>query len=164
MKTWEFLNKEDLPVVQTVYTVQALKPFIEAKKRILFVHRELNEKLLYDRLLLRNIETQETIDVPERKGSINHVGPFEYPEPLWEEICTYQGYQGRHPYDLPWGAYVLPDGLKSGDKVYISELIEDVFLDYIHRFPVRALSLTATYDGEKLVLSDMSDFRFHYVG
>lgn len=46
----------------------------------------------------------------------------------WEVLTTRQFYIRPRTLSLTWGAYLLPNDISVGERVYVSELIEDVSL------------------------------------
>ena len=121
-------NKHKLRTIKTVDTVEALNE-ANAKGQITLVREiQLNHKLYAPCLLLRNYQTGEYRCVPSRSFFTRYEGDLEFPESDWQLIQSYEEYHGKRRQNPDWAAYVIPPSPAVGERFYIEDLIEEIFI------------------------------------
>ena len=154
---------DDLPThvraVKTVYDLAKLNKAIKSGAKY-EVHLVKNSpKLFTTRLLLRNIATGEIVEVPSRSHATRQLGITEYTEAEWELLHQFKRYARERKNTLVWGAYIIPKDVAVGERLQISDPLEDIFLQEFWDWKIFAEEITATWDGERLVLDRES---LHY--
>ena len=121
-------NKHKLRMINTVDTVEALNE-ANTNGQITLVRKiQRNPELYSPRLLLRNYQTGQYECVPSRSFFTRHEGDLEFPESEWELIQSFEEYHGKHRPNPDWAAYVLPVSPAVGERFYIPDVIEEIFI------------------------------------
>lgn len=159
-------NTNNLPQVLTVYSAHQINYYrakgheayvVPIRKSSMFMHRNL---LLENRVTGDLIETTgRTVHTLQYGGRTDH-----YPRKEWKLIKRSTAYlrERRHP-NRGWGAYVLPINVQEGDRVYISDLIEDVIATDFWG-PIPADDGEGIWDGKKICLDMKPYSKIHLVG
>ena len=120
-------NKHKLRIINTVDTVEALNE-ANTNGQITLVRKiQLNPELYSPRLLLRNYQTGQYECVPRRTFSTRN-GGFDYTETEWELVQSFEEYHGKRRQNPDWAAYVLPVSPAVGERFYIPDVIEEIFI------------------------------------
>lgn len=162
-----------LPQVIIVTDTKTLNQYIEAGHSFCIVERVICEPLMTYKMVFQNNETGlvesfivgkhketgEWIDIRDRRFDI--FKPIDEYLENDKLLAQHEYYQGRHPNEYPWGAYVLPLGIQGGDKVYIEEVIEDISSGGFWGLRTRIGNAVGQWDGEKIVLdTEISEYAF----
>ena len=120
-------NKHKLRMIITVDTVEALNE-ANTNGQITLVRKiQRNPELYSPRLLLRNYQTGQYECVPKRTFYTRN-GSFDYRESEWELVQSFEEYHGKHRPNPDWAAYVLPVSPAVGERFYIPDVIEEIFI------------------------------------
>jgi hypothetical protein len=119
-------NQDNLPVVTTCYSIYEFNEAVKNGHQTCIMKITDNEKLRLKGILLRNKTSGEYIVVKERRMYVQYGRIQEYPVDEWEAIYDVSGYARTRPAHEGWGAYILPHGVKPGDRLYIEDLLEDL--------------------------------------
>lgn len=156
--------KAKLPNVIIVKDTKTLNQYIEAGHDFCIVEREVCQSLMTYKLVFqkkdtglvesflvgKHKETGEWIDIRDCR--------FDIFKPINEYLKTdrllaqHEYYQGRHPNEYPWGAYVMPLGIKPGEKVYIEEVIEDICSGGFWGLRTRFGNAIGKWNGKQIIL------------
>lgn len=158
--------EDKVPKVTVVKDTKTLNQYIEAGHAFCIVERVICELLMTYKMVFqmndtglvesfvvgKHKETGEWIDIRDRRfDAFKPINEYLENDKL---LAQHEYYQGRHPNDYPWGAYVLPLGIQDGDKVYIEELIEDISSGGFWGLRTRFGNAVGQWDGEKIVLDE----------
>ena len=113
---------------------------------------------------MRNRETGEFTSVPSRAFHVQRTGLVEYPEDEWELVHEVLGYGRTRDQSQNWGTYILPDDLEVGEEVYIPDLIQGIVATSFWGTVWPAGDAIATWDGQKLKISEEVYSRFILIG
>ncbi len=73
----------------------------------------------------KKIKSKYAIYQNEDTGKIVIAGDYRsYPKPGWKIAVDFTSYY-PHTFESPFAAYLLPENIKVGEKVYLEDLIED---------------------------------------
>jgi len=117
-------------VAETAFTIESLNELAQTETITVFRNVEQNEKLWSHFKLYRNLETKKFIKVNDR-SQVSYGKPRFEPGNEWILVHCNKVYARPKSLSRSWGAYIIPQGVKAGDRVYLPDLIEDV---YAHRF------------------------------
>ena len=121
-------NPHKLRTIKTVDTVEALNE-ANSNGQITLVRKiQRNPKLYAPRLLLRNYQSGQYKCVPSRSFHVRREGNLEFPEAEWELIQSYEDYHGKSRRNPDWAAYVIPVSPAVGERFYIEDVIEEIFI------------------------------------
>ena len=159
---------DDVPTpmraVKTVYTLTKLNKAIKSGAKY-EVHLLKNSPKLFEKqMLLRNIATGEIVEVPSRSHATRQLGMTFYPEAEWELLQQFKRYARERKNTVVWGAYIIPKDVAVGERLQISDPLEDIFLQEFWDTKIYAFQIEATWDGERLVLDRESLSHFAVVG
>lgn len=129
--------KNSLPIVHTVRGLQAIQSAHEKGLRLAFVNGKSNYSSGY----------------PSKKQQPLKVTPVK--PTADSKLMKQRSEMLKHP---QYAAYIIPDGVKSGTEVYVTDVIEDIVETYYrtrHRFNDvdRLNSSKATWDGRAIIFS-----------
>ena len=150
--------------VKTVYDLTKLNKAIKAGAKYEVHPLKNNRKLFTTQLLLRNIATGEIVEVPSRSHATRQLGMTFYPEADWELLHKFKRYARERKNTVVWGAYIIPKDVAVGERLQISDPLEDIFLQEFWDTKIYAFEIEATWDGERLVLDRESLSNFAVVG
>lgn len=142
---------------QTIFTAGELNNAVTTDTIAIFRKTELNPELWVEGSILKDRKTGEFVDVPSRHFWTRQ-GPRDYPEIEWEWMAPSRTYRREVSLHRSWGAYVVPNNLNIGDRIFLPELIEDV---YAHEFwgdPFPADDGVGVWNGSDLEL-DLSVYK-----
>lgn len=122
----ELGNPKELPIVKTCFDLYTLNKAIKGGHQTCIIKITENENLRLHGILLRNKASGKYIVVKERRMYVQYGRIQEYPADEWELIYDVSGYARTRPAHEGWGAYILPLGVKPGDRLYIEHLLEDL--------------------------------------
>ena len=147
---------DDVPTpmraVKTVYDLTKLNKAIKSGAKYEVHPLKNNQKLFTTQLLLRNIATGEIVEVPSRSHATRQLGMTFYPEAEWELLHQFKRYARERKNTVVWGAYIIPKDVAVGERLLIADLLEDILLQEFWDWKIFAEEITATWDGERLVL------------
>ena len=159
---------DDVPTpmraVKTVYTLTKLNKAIKAGGKYEVHLLKNSPKLFITQLLLRNTATGEIVEVPSRSHATRQLGMTFYPEAEWELLHQFKRYARERKNTVVWGAYIIPKDVAVGERLQISDPLEDIFLQEFWDTKIYAFQIEATWDGERLVLDRESLSHFAVVG
>ena len=156
-------NNEQLQVVETTYDVERLNAAQKNGLKSLIVPVSKNSSLVLKSLLIRNKSTAEIIKVSGWK-EYQQCGVLEYSEKDWDLIYHEKDYARVRKSEQNWGAYILPEKVGIGERLYIAELVEDVVAASFWSSVWYAADGIAEWNGTNLILDlDMYNV-FHMVG
>ena len=158
------INTENLRIVETVDSEHDLNKAIENGHVTLFRKIERNPKLYSRCLLLRNYRSGLYEEVPSRSFYTRHAGKQEFPESEWECMHRYDHYHRERRADKAWAAYVLPLLPVIGERFYIEDIIEDIFVQGFCYKPISAYDGEAVWNGKDLELDEAQYAKSHIVG
>lgn len=157
-------NDRGLREIETTYDFRRLNKAKEEGLNFRIVPINRNPALELRSLLLRNRDTGEFTSVPSRAFHAQRLGLLEYPEDEWELVHEVLGYGRTRDQSQNWGAYILPNDLKVGEEVYIPDLIQDIVATEFWGTVWPAGDAIATWDGQKLKISEEEYSRFMLIG
>ena len=158
-------NRHKLRVVKTVDSEDALNEAIENGHAILVRKLERNSKLYSKRLLLRNYRTKRYEEVPSRTIYRQYgQDKLEFPESEWECVHRYEHYHRSRRANKSWAAYVIPTGPVIGERFYIEDVIEDIFIQEFWYSIISADDGEAIWNGTDLEIDHKLYEGFHLVG
>ena len=158
------INPENLRIVETVDSEDDLNKAIENGHVTLFRKIERNPKLYSRCLLLRNYQSGLYEEVPSRSFYSRHAGKQEFPESEWECMHRYDHYHRHRRADKAWAAYVLPLLPVVGERFYIEDIIEDIFVQGFWYKPISADNAEAVWTGQDLEIDEAQFAKGHIVG
>ena len=150
--------------VKTVYDLTKLNKAIKSGAKYEVHLLKNSPKLFTTQLLLRNIATGEIVEVPSRSHATRQLGMTFYPEAEWELLHQFKRYARERKNTVVWGAYIIPKDVVVGERLQISDPLEDIFLQEFWDTKIYAFQIEATWDGERLVLDRESLSHFAVVG
>lgn len=157
-------NRDNLPVVQTCYSLQKLNESIKHGHQTCIMKITENPKLRLSGILLRNKVSTEYMLVKDRKMYFQHEGIKEFSVEEWETIHEVSGYARTRPANEGWGAYILPRGVEPGDRVYIEDLLEDL-VSFSFWYSVGcAVDAEGIWNGSSIDIDENGYRRFEMVG
>lgn len=145
--------------VKTVYDLTKLNKAIKSGAKYEVHLLKNNPKLFEKQMLLRSIATGEIIEVPSRLHATRELGIMEYTEAEWELLHQFKRYARQRKNTVVWGAYIIPKDVAVGEQLLITDLLEDILIQEFWGWKIFAEEITATWDGERLVLDRKS---LHY--
>ena len=157
-------NSQNLRVVETVDSEHDLNKAIENGHVTLFRKIERNPKLYSRRLLLRNYRSGLYEEVPSRSFYTRHAGKQEFPESEWECMHRYDHYHRERRANKAWAAYVLPQLPIVGERFYIEDIIEDIFVQGFWYSLIPADNAEAVWNGKDLEIDEAQFAKGHIVG
>lgn len=157
-------NQDDLPVVKTCYHVFELNEAIKAGHQICIVQVTENPKLRLAGLLLRNKFSGDYEVVSARRMYVQYGKIEEFSHEEWETVHEITGYARAKKASSGWGAYVLPFGTNIGDRVYIEDLIEDIFAYQFWYSVAVASDAVGIWNGSKIEIDESAYRKFEPVG
>jgi len=169
-------NRNNLRSIKTIYCVDELNKYILAGRIIILRDIKKNKSLISKRLLLRNYTNGTLEEVPSREFHVRHEevpsrefdaqyedGMLSFPEKHWELIKEYEVYfrDRKFTYDddddddmegpsRPWAAYVLPENVKTGERLYIEDIIEDILIEEFWYTKIPATDGECVWDGGEI--------------
>ena len=158
------INTENLRIVETVDSEDDLNKAIENGHVTLFRKIERNPKLYSRCLLLRNYRSGLYQEVPSRSFYSRRAGKQEFPESEWECMHRYDHYHRHRRADKAWAAYVLPLLPVVGERFYIEDIIEDIFVQGFWYKPISADNAEAVWNGQDLEIDEAQFAKGHIVG
>ena len=158
-------NTNSLPVVETLYSVDAVNDAIASGYSCIVKPIKQNPELKLKSLLLRNRNTGEFCQVPSRLVHQQYSRePKIYSEEVWDEIGTVTGYARTRLEGNGWAAYKLPKNLEVGSRVYIRDLIEDIIAEGFMYGIAAAVDAEAVWNGASLEIDRGIYDRFQKIG
>lgn len=157
-------NRENLRIVETVDSEHDLNEAIENGHITLFRKIERSPKLYSRCLLLRNYRSGLYEEVPSRSFHTRHAGKQEFPESEWECMHRYDHYHRERRADKAWAAYVLPQLPVVGERFYIEDIIEDIFVQGFWYDLIPADNAEAVWNGQGLEIDEAQFAEGHIVG
>ena len=146
-------------VVKTVYSLTKLNKAIKSGAKYEVHLLKNSPKLFTTQLLLRNIATGEIVEVPNLSHATRQLGMTIYAEAEWELLHQFKRYARERKNTVVWGAYIIPKDVAVGEQLLITDLLEDILIQEFWDWKIFAEEITATWDGERLVLDRKS---LHY--
>ena len=154
-------NKNNLRSIKTIYCVDELNEYILAGRIIILRDIEKNESLISNRMLLRSYKDGTLEEVPSREFYAQYDKTMSFPEKDWELIKEYEIYsrERKITYDdgddmegpsSPWAAYVLPENVKTGERLYIEDIIEDILIEEFWYTKIPATDGECIWDGGEI--------------
>lgn len=157
-------NQDGLPAVKTCYEVYELNQAIKAGHQTCIVQVSENPKLRLSGFLLRNKFSGDYEVVSARRIYVQYGEIMEFSYDEWETICEISGYARAQKASSGWGAYILPFGTKIGDRVYIEDLIEDIFAYQFWYSVAVASDAVGFWNGSKIEIDESVYRKFEPVG
>jgi len=151
--------EDSIPIVKTLYNLNEINTHIKNGRTVLFRKIKKNNSLYTQRYVFRNRADGTLADSKGRIECAQYGRVTHYTEDEWEELFTYRFY---HQYDPEMGAkayaaYLLPEGISAGERVYIEDLIEHIMATEFW-WPVAAADAFAVWNGKNLII-DETPFR-----
>ena len=135
----------------TVFDVESLQDVAKLENKIVPRRIELNEKLWMPEMIFRNLVTGEIAHASSKVGRAQR-RTWDYSGEDWVLMLDTATYAKPESLQRQWGAYVLPEGIEAGDRVYLPELIEDVYVTEFWSAKYYAADGVAIWDGVDLQL------------
>ena len=135
----------------TVFDVESLQDVAKLENKIVPRRIELNEKLWMPEMIFRNLVTGEIARASSVVGGVQR-RTWDYSGEDWALMLDSAVYAKPESLQRQWGAYVLPEGIEAGDRVYLPELIEDVYVTEFWSAKYYAADGVAIWDGIDLQL------------
>lgn len=157
-------NPKELPVVTTCYDLYTLNKAIKGGHQACIIKITDNRELRLSGLLLRNKASGEYTLVKERRMYVQHGRIKEYSAEEWEAIHEVRGYARTRPAHEGWGAYILPHGVKPGDRVYVEDLLEDLVAFGFWYSVGAAVDGEGIWDGSSITIDRTLYQRFERIG
>lgn len=157
-------NKHNLTEIDTTYCLEKLNLAQEQGLKVVIIEREQNLDLFIRSLLLKHRTTGEFKCASSRRVFAQYGKIIEYPEEEWELVRKVQGYGRNRDLTQDWGAYILPDNVVPGEKVYIPDLIEDVVASRFWESVCYASDAEAIWNGSTLEIDHSAYERFVRIG
>ena len=116
-------------------------------------------------LLLKNKDTGEIIQVSGWRVNRQYaLPPLVYSEKEWELVYQVNDYARVRKNEQNWGAYILPERVGIGERLYIADLIEDVMANAFWGTVWYAADGIAEWNGTDLII-DLHEYdRFQMIG
>jgi hypothetical protein len=154
-------NKNNLRSIKTIYCVDELNEYILAGRIIILRDIEKNESLISNRMLLRSYKDGTLEEVPSREFHAQYVRFMSFPEKDWELIKEYEVYFRERNITnddgddvegtcRPWAAYVLPEKVEIGERLYIEDIIEDILIEEFWDIKIAATDGECIWDGGEI--------------
>lgn len=140
----------------TVFDVKSLQDVAKPENKIVPRRIELNEKLWMPEMIFRNLVTGEIARASSAVGGVQR-RRWDYSGKDWVLMLDTAVYAKPESLQRQWGAYVLPQGIEAGDRVYLPELIEDIYVTKFWSTKYYAADGVAVWDGIDLKL-DLEPF------
>lgn len=140
----------------TVFDVRSLQTVCKPENKIVPRRIELNEKLWMPEMIFRNLVTGEIARASSEVGRAQR-RTWDYSGEDWVLMLDTATYAKPESLQRQWGAYVLPESIEAGDRVYLPELIEDVYVTEFWSAKYYAADGVAVWDGIDLQL-DLEPF------
>jgi hypothetical protein len=156
-------NDAGLLAIETTYDPKRLKTAQEEGLNCLIIPVVKNPSLELRSLLLKNRWTKEIVSVPSREYYVQSQ-IYKYSIFKWKLVREETGYGRTRDHTQNWGAYIIPKDLEVGEKVYISDLIQDIVATSFWYTVWPAGDAIATWDGEKLIIDQDEYDKFHLIG
>ena len=134
-----------------VFDVRSLQNVAKLENKIVPRRIELNEKLWMSEKIFRNLVTGEIAHAPSEVGRAQR-RTWDYSGEDWVLMLDTAVYAKPDSLQRQWGAYVLPEGIEVGDRIYLPELIEDIYLTEHWSTKRYAADGVAIWDGIDLQL------------
>lgn len=157
-------NFNRLPVVKTCYATDELNEAVQIGHQVCVLQIKESRDLKLKGLLLRNRQSGEYRLVSDRTMFVQYGNVIEYPDEEWETIHEVKGYARNRPASQGWGAYILPLGIRSGDRVYIEDLIEDIVADSFWYSVHPAVDAEGVWNGTSIDIDRSVYKRFMRIG
>ena len=135
----------------TVFDVESLQDVAQLENKIVPRRIELNEKLWMPEMIFRNLVTGEIARASSTVGWVQR-RTWDYSGEDWVLMLDSAVYAKPESLQRQWGAYVLPQGIEAGDRVYLPELIEDIYVTEFWSSKYYAVDGVAIWDGIDLQL------------
>ena len=158
-------NKRQLRVVETTYDVDRLNAARQNGLQILIITVSKNPALMLRSLLLKNKDTGEIIQVSGWRVNRQYaLPPLVFSEKEWELVYQVNDYARVRKSEQNWGAYILPERVGIGERLYIADLIEDVMATAFWGSVWYAADGIAEWNGTDLII-DLHEYdRFQMIG
>ena len=144
-------NRLKLRVVKTVDNKNDLNEAVINGYITLVRKLERNPKLNREYLLLKNYQTKRYVNVPSRTIYRQHGrSTLEFPDTEWELVLKYDHYHRSLRKNKPWAAYVIPARPVIGERFYIEDIIEDIFITKFWDNIISASDGEAIWNGNNL--------------
>ena len=159
-------NRLKLRVVKTVDNEDDLNEAVINGYITLVRKLERNPKLYSEYLLLKNYRTKRYVNVPSRTIYRQHGrGILEFPETDWELVLKYDHYHRTIRKNKSWAAYIIPARPVVGERFYIEDIIEDIFIQkfFFHNI-ISASDGEAIWNGNNLEIDHKLYESFTIVG
>jgi hypothetical protein len=163
-KTKTLGNENSLPEVETTYDLKRLDRVQEEGRQYLIIPIVKNPELALKSILLRNKDTGEHKIVESRKVFAQYGRILEFPEAEWDLLHEVSGYARNRNQDQDWGAYILPQNLSEGERVYIPDLIEDFVATRFWGSVYPAGDAEAIWTGTELEIDHSAYNKFIMIG
>lgn len=158
-------NKHSLRVVKTVDCQDALNEARENGHITIVRRLERNPKLYSSCLLLQNYKDGRYAEVPSRTVYRQYAQEkLEYPESEWKCLHRYDYYHRSRRANKSWAAYVIPKGPVAGERFYIQDVIEDIFIQEFWYSLISADDGEAVWNGTDLEIDESLYKRFRLIG
>jgi hypothetical protein len=151
----ELGNENELRVIKTVYEADLLNEFISGGRTYIIRDIKRTQKLYSERLLLRNYDTGMFEEVPAREFFVQYGTRMSFPENQWELVRDYKIYFRDRKNPHPWAAYILPENVKIGERLYIDDIIEDILMEKFWNSKYAASDGECVWNGSDIEI-DMS--------
>ena len=150
-------DAENLPVVKTSSEIHQINDFVGDGYRAVVRIREPNAELYQFRMVLQNKESGKIAKVPSRTMFVQYGDELFYPESEW--TLVHEGVEYVRPHTEDWAAYLVPPEVKPGERVYVRDVIEDIYVTTFWDLIYYATNGEAIWTG-----TDLSLIMTHYEG
>lgn len=157
-------NRDNLPVVKTCYSIYELNEAVKNGHQTCILKIAENDNLRLQGILLRNKTSGEYTLVKERRMYVQYGRIKEYSFEDWETVQEVTGYARTRPPHEGWGAYILPLGVKPGDRLYIEHLLEDLVAFEFWYSVGAAIDGEGVWNGSTIEIDETLYRRFERIG
>ena len=158
MNDIEIQNDENLRIIKTIreknYTKYSLSAEDRNKNHLITKTIVPNKDFFSSRIILQNYKTGEIKKVTSRKMYIQYGEEKNYPINEWEELLSYQIYQGSKEDLYTWAMYLVPRDAKVGERFYIVDIIDDIVAERFWGGIYRAKSGVGIWNGRNLNIDE----------
>ena len=135
----------------SIFDIKSLQNVAKPENKIVPRRVELNEKLWMPEMIYRNLITGEIARATSVIGAVQgRTGDYSGEDWVW--LLNTAVYAKPQSLQRQWGAYILPHGIEVGDRVYLPELIEDIYVTEFWSAKYYAVDGVAIWDGVDLQL------------
>lgn len=158
-------HDSNLRIIKTVDGIDELNRAIALGHQVEIHEVKPIKDLFYRSLILKNRESGHLIQVKDRHFYARN-GLVEYSHEEWETVCESKEYIRARTCEYGYRGYVLPLDVQIDEKLFVEDLIQDIYVGSFWDTPIYAADGVATWDGERLIFDEelWDEGQCQYVG